>query len=57
MMASAEFIIKVVLTSVFVLCYLATLYWSIRQQVKHFNSNRFLEMTYYLISFYLLSMH
>jgi hypothetical protein len=30
--------------------------WSVRQQCKHFGSNRLLEMTYYVTTFYLSSM-
>lgn len=35
------------------LTYLFSLLISIKGQIRHFNRNRFLEMTYYLISFFL----
>mmetsp|Transcript_9834 Transcript_9834/g.19452 ORF Transcript_9834/g.19452 Transcript_9834/m.19452 type:complete len:238 (-) Transcript_9834:276-989(-) len=34
-------------------CYLFTLCWSLKQQHKHFGKSRFLEMCYYVITFYL----
>jgi hypothetical protein len=50
-------VLKGVFYLIFFLSYSATVAWSVRQQYKHFRSNRLLEMAYYVTTFYLSSMH
>jgi hypothetical protein len=47
--------VKQVLCSVLASMILASFLCSVRLQVQHFNSNRFLELSYYLVSFYFAS--
>jgi hypothetical protein len=47
--------VKQVLCMVLAFLNLASFLYCVRLQVQHFNSNRFLELSYYLISFYFAS--
>jgi hypothetical protein len=48
-------VIKLTLCALLGLSYALALVYSVRLQIKHFGLNRFLEMSYYLVSFYFLS--
>jgi hypothetical protein len=54
MMSDTE--VKQTLCMVLVLIYLCSLGVSIKRQKDFFNSNRFLEMSYFMISYYFCSM-
>mmetsp|Transcript_1861 Transcript_1861/g.3985 ORF Transcript_1861/g.3985 Transcript_1861/m.3985 type:complete len:282 (-) Transcript_1861:1306-2151(-) len=55
MHSTRDLILLEVFCGALCLVYIVSMYFSIKNQVKHFNQNRFLEMAYYVISFFILA--
>lgn len=54
---STNFIVLVALCAFLCSVYCVTLYFSIKKQIEHFGRNRYLEMTYYLLTFVISCKH